>query len=233
MAGSNEGRDPVSDEERLYGPNEQWPVHKCDQWNEVLDLARSKGWSFKKFTAHRFGKPLCPGGRCVFPTIDKSATATETFARQKRRIIERCRCEPAKDASLLEQAADCLKKGENLVRAAGRLVASICAKHEVEDLLDEVDLKADAAERALEQAERAEGRAAAAEQEATRRLAEAAYAGEWTPVGVLLEGEAEIEQAEDALAKVTPKAPEKEALVKRLDCLQKDAALARVQVDQM
>lgn len=54
----------------VYPPGKPWPKHKQDRWNELLDLARSKGWTFEPY-GHRFGQIKCPAdsASCKFPPI--------------------------------------------------------------------------------------------------------------------------------------------------------------------
>lgn len=216
----------------LYQPDEEWPKHGEDAWNDVLDLARSKGWTLETFSsrAHRFGKIRCPQHLCQFPTIDSSARGTETFARNKRRIVERCGHGNSKPVSLAA-AKTHLVSGERLADAAGRLVEQAASLEEIEELLASACTSAQSADEVLAAATAAEDNAVRQAKEAAALLKPTPYAGmsEAAPVldgasseALLVEGQLELvpadQQGRTALSRRL------EALKERIEVLQVQAA---------
>lgn len=218
-------------ERKVYGPHHKWPRHGDLEWNRNLELARSKGWTLEKLEGHRFGKLRCPADECEFPTIDNSAKGTETFARQKRQIIERCRHRPDDQDSLIERIHGHLDSGDFLLKAVQNLLDRDAAQAEIEDLLAEIDSHTRRAdELIIEDSVRAQNASAVSEQVAQDALESVGYEGEPEPLAVSEALESELADAGDALADLARKHPRYAAVSERLASLRSDADEARRQI---
>lgn len=204
-----------------FGPDVVWPSHSEDRWNELLDLARAKGWSLETFSAHRFGALHCPTDECYFPPIDKSASGTESFAKNKKRLIERCPHSDSDQRQHAQRVVHHLDIGERLAAGARTLIARNARLEEVEDLWTEADKNLNAAdEAAVENAlEVAQWWADEHARQAAETLAEANLPEEQGVPQVVEAADAQVAEADEALESVSPLYAEHPALKERRDNL--------------
>lgn len=123
--------------------SEQWPRHKgCKEWNEALALARAKGWSLRSLEGHRWGMIVCrrtADGDCCKLTIDRSASGTESVARNALLMIERCPHlvdESASGRLSTVEASRQLERVDQLIRSARRCLLGRRKLRAADDLLE-------------------------------------------------------------------------------------------------
>jgi multidrug resistance efflux pump len=77
-----------------YGPDDSWPRHQKQWWNEALAEAHAVGWTLNYIDApHTFGVVSCPSEdddtRHSF-MVDKTARGGETKSKEARKLVRTC-----------------------------------------------------------------------------------------------------------------------------------------------
>lgn len=144
-----------------------WPSHQRTYWNDVVQEARNRGWTFRAGKGHVFGTIACrptsqslgPAEVCSEVIYRTGGKNSEKVAKQTIRFVRSCphkvsATDPAGDAkatSLLDEANVLMDGAEKLI-AAGENFAQAA-----ENLI-QAEEQADAAELLLQDAVAAEDR---------------------------------------------------------------------------
>lgn len=111
----------------------EWPRHPKSYWRDVLDYARSNGWTFRKHSDHSFGKIACPDGRCEI-VVFSTGVAGESVAIGARRTIDRC--PHGRAAGWVQVAEGSLNRADLLLDAAEHLCDRAGAETDFDELED-------------------------------------------------------------------------------------------------
>lgn len=190
----------------IYGPDDVWPEHGEARWNEVLELARAKGWTLETYTSHRFGSIKCPTDECYFPPIDKSASGTESFAKNKKRIVERCRHGDRDQRTIAQRVEHHLEVGERLASAASALLKRDAQLEKIEELWAAADASLTEADDAVIEAdlELADWWSREHASRADKVLAETDPPVEAEALPVVRAADAQVAHANEGLKQVSP-----------------------------
>ncbi|MEG9224835.1 hypothetical protein [Aeromicrobium sp. Sec7.5] len=182
-----------------------WPTHPETQWRDVMREAHARGWFFRPFSDHAFGKISCAekpdslDSACA-TKIYSSATGSETYAKRALTLIRTCPHSSEQGPEPDDhEAARLLKDAERLLEGATSLLSRATASLGSDELLEQASRCADDADTLLAEAE-------VLELEANRMAdrASAALAGtgleESTPSQLVIAAEETLSRADQVVA---------------------------------
>ncbi|WP_210503345.1 hypothetical protein [Nocardioides xinjiangensis] len=221
-------------------PYGKWPRHKVGAWNTTYGEAKARGWQLRKHSSHNSTYLVCPTEECVLGPIWSTASGTENVAQEYLRDVRNCPHGSDEQVTRVQRTRDHLRVGETFADAAERQLKAQASRAKVEDLWQEADQQADAADELLHprdddaiiaDLEESEWWAGHHEKEAQATLSETDLAGETDPSTVVQAAEDAADDAADALEEVSAKHDERAELEAQLNALRAKNEGIRDQID--
>lgn len=240
-----------------YEPYGKWPRHDNDAWNTTYDEAKARSWRLRKHSNHNTSYLLCPTGDCELGPIWSTGKGTESVAKDYLRDVRNCPHGEAEQTTRAQRTEDHLRWGETYADAACHQLEARSARADIEELWQEAEHQADAADQVLhgttgDSADNLGGTPGDArdddaimadlqakewwaehyEEQAQEALADTKLAGATDPVIVVQAAEDAAEDAADALADVSQNHDDYAPLEARLEALREKSGAIRVQIDE-
>lgn len=201
---------------KTYGPDDAWPKHTDDWWNEVLDAARTRGWSLARHSDHSWGSLNCPADECYIPPIFSTGKGAESVAKNLLKKVKRCPHAAATQSQNVALVEEHLDAADTFILAAEHLLARDARRAEIEELLIEADTKV----RSSEEIAQAFDLAAWYEDDHDRRahevLADTPLADVDESGPVVTGAQGQVDQAEETLGSMPQKHAKRAALESRI-----------------
>lgn len=207
-------------------PDTSWAQHSNPEWQRALEAARDAGWSFQKFSSHAFGKISCPAG-IHYKTIFSTGTGSDTVARDTYRMITE-KCEHRLDLpETIGSLTARLERVERLVTAAETLLDRGDVETKIQELLGEAEAEVEgvATEALGQRFDQLVSEAEAIEHSLDPDVAQS------EPAGLLAEAASEARGAKHALRSVPKRHEQRDALVTRLNAVQRRITECRFRLE--
>jgi hypothetical protein len=192
---------------KLYGSDDTWPRHPKPWFRAALEEARTAGWSLYEFSAHTWGRVICPAGQssgCVL-IVYSTGRGGESVARELSSLVRRC---PHGDGAMigaLTVARRQADKADRLVTAAVELWQNDRRRDRALEVLDLAAESAEEADELFRQAIYIDADARAAAEDLVDQLTEAGLAtlAEARPASLARRADDEALVGQQALRGVT------------------------------
>lgn len=231
-------------------PSTVWPSHGDGDMQEALDLARIRGWWYRRVSSHTGAALLyCrrdPDDACVFPVFGTGRSPGGP-ARSFKRKINTCRHLVVYAVSQTMRAEVLLSSAERIVTAAESLVEQVRLRGQSDALLAEAeeldermnaaelleiaDEQIDQVEKLLECAAELDSRALSAGTQASELLAmEGDDIQDLDVSALIVRGEQVIKAAEQSLANLPRRSGTAAALRNKIETVRGRISLIRAEV---
>jgi hypothetical protein len=216
---------------KTYGPDDTWPEHDDDWWNEVLDAARARGWSLARHSDHSWGSLDCPTNECYVPPIFSTGRGAESVAKNCLKKVKRCPHAVAVQNASIRQVEGHLDAADTFLDAAEHLLARDARRAEIQELLDEADAKVRRSSELIEQDfDLAAWHEDDHARQARETLADTGLSGVDEPAPVVTAAQEQVDQAKDTLGAVSQKHAKRATLETRIEGTKSRIQVTRDQV---